>query len=144
MLGRRRERKIKRLLIVEDEPLIAFDNEHMLVAAGYEVVATVDCYADAARVIDAAALDLVLSDLSLAGEGTGIDVARAARARGVPVLFVSASHPGEAAQHAIACLAKPYDERALRTALAAVEAKLDGAPLRRVPRGLTVFEPVAG
>ena len=33
---------IKRLLIIEDDPLTAFDNEHTLKHSGYEIVATVD------------------------------------------------------------------------------------------------------
>ena len=49
MLFGKRERTIRRILVVEDEPLVAFDNEHMLQDAGYEVVATVDTLADAAR-----------------------------------------------------------------------------------------------
>ena len=42
MLFGKRERRISRIMIVEDEPLVAFDNEYMLKDAGYEVVATVD------------------------------------------------------------------------------------------------------
>ncbi len=51
MLFGRRQRTIRRIVVVEDEPLVAFDNEHLLSEAGYEVVATVDSLADAARVI---------------------------------------------------------------------------------------------
>ena len=40
MLFGKRNRVVKRILIVEDEPLTAFDNETMLTDAGYEVVAT--------------------------------------------------------------------------------------------------------
>ena len=36
MLFGKRERRIGRILIVEDEPLVAFDNESMLKDAGYE------------------------------------------------------------------------------------------------------------
>ena len=52
MLFGKRERRIRRILIVEDEPLVAFDNEYMLRDAGYEIVATVDSPADAIEVID--------------------------------------------------------------------------------------------
>ena len=82
MLFGKRERRISRIMIVEDEPLVAFDNEYMLKDAGYEVVATVASLADALAVIEAEALDLVLTDISLSGEGDGIDVARAAGAKG--------------------------------------------------------------
>ena len=85
----KRERRIRRILIVEDEPLVAFDNEYMLRGRGYEVVATVDCLADAVRGDRGEEIDLVLTDISLTGDGDGIDVARAAGAKGIPVLFVT-------------------------------------------------------
>ena len=47
MLFGKRERRISRIMIVEDEPLVAFDNENMLQEAGYVVVATVDGFAAA-------------------------------------------------------------------------------------------------
>src|SRR3546814_8250326 len=74
MLFGKRERIIRRILIVEDEPLVAFDNEYLLSEEGYEVVATVDSVADALGVIDKEPLDLVLSDIKLSGAGDGIDV----------------------------------------------------------------------
>ena len=47
MLFGKRKRIVKRILIVEDEPLTAFDNETMLGDAGYEIVATVDDFDEA-------------------------------------------------------------------------------------------------
>jgi DNA-binding response OmpR family regulator len=135
----RRERRIKRIMIVEDEPLVAFDNEYMLKDAGYEVVATVDSYADAAEVIRREEIDLILSDISLAGEGDGLDVARAAAARGVPVLFVTGNCTGEARALAVGCLAKPYNERVLLATLDAVDRHLQGRTPRRVPGELTLY-----
>ena len=96
MLFGKRERAISRILIVEDEPLVAFDNEHSLGEAGYEVVATVDTLADAVRVLAEQEIDLVLSDIVLRGDGDGMDVARAAAAKNVPVLFVTGNAPVEA------------------------------------------------
>jgi DNA-binding response OmpR family regulator len=60
------------------------------------VVGTVDkpCGRDA--VDRGGALDLVMTDVSLSGDGDGMDVARAAAARGVPVLFVTAICPVDA------------------------------------------------
>ena len=52
MLFGKRKRVVKRILIVEDEPLIAFDNETMLADEGYEVVATVDTFAEAIETLD--------------------------------------------------------------------------------------------
>lgn len=140
MLFGKRERAIRRILIVEDEPLVAFDNEHLLRECGYEVVATVDTLADAVRVIGEEEVDLVLSDIKLNGEGDGMDVARAAAAAGVPVLFVTANCPLEARSLGIGCLAKPYADKILRGALEAVDRKVQGKKVKRLPAGLSLYE----
>ena len=139
MLFGKRSHMLKRILVVEDEPLIAFDNEHLLSDAGYTVVATVDRLADALRVIEADALDLVLADVNLSGVGDGIDVARAANAKGVPLLFVTGACPVDAQALAVGCLAKPYSPRDLLAAITAVEAKMAGRSARRMPPGLKLF-----
>ena len=144
MLFGKRERLIRRILVVEDEPLVAFDNEHMLGDAGYEVVATVDTVADALRVIADEALDLVLSDVTLSGEGSGLDVAAAARNKGVPLLFVTGAKPPGAEALAIGWLAKPYNARALKAALDAADRLLGGEKARRRPTGFELFGPPAG
>ena len=139
MLFGKRERRISRIMIVEDEPLVAFDNEYMLKDAGYEIVATVDSLADALAVIEAHALDLVLTDISLSGDGDGTDVARAAGARDIPVLFVTGNCSEEAKSLALGCLAKPYSERVLLGTLAAVDQHLQGRAPKRVPEELTLY-----
>jgi DNA-binding response OmpR family regulator len=139
MLFGKRERRISRIMIVEDEPLVAFDNEYMLKDAGYEIVATVDSHADAAEVIAREQLDLVLTDLSLAGDGDGTDVARAAAARGIAVLFVTGNCTEEAKPLALGCLAKPYNERTLLAALEAVDDHLQGRDPGKLPEQLTLY-----
>ena len=140
MLFAKRERKIRRILVVEDEPLVAFDNEVLLRDAGYEVVATVDTLAEASRIIGQQDLDLVLTDIRLRGEGDGTDVARAAAAKKVPVLFVTGNCPAEARSLAVGCLAKPYSERVLKQALEAVENRIEGRKTRKLPAGLSLYE----
>ncbi|HEX4738711.1 MAG TPA: response regulator [Allosphingosinicella sp.] len=140
MLFGKRERAIHRIVIVEDEPLVAFDNEHMLGDAGYEVVATTDNLADVTRLIAEEKIDLILSDIKLRGDGDGLDVARAAAAKGVPVLFVSGNCPVDAQTIGIGCLAKPYSERTLKSTLRALERKLRGEPVKRLPPGLSLYE----
>jgi DNA-binding response OmpR family regulator len=140
MLFGKRERAIRRILIVEDEPLVAFDNEHLLRECGYEVVATVDTLAEAVRVLGEEPVDLVLSDIALNGDGDGLDVARAAAARAVPVLFVTANCPIEARGLGIGCLAKPYTDKVLKTALEVLDRKLRGKRAGRLPAGLSLYE----
>jgi DNA-binding response OmpR family regulator len=140
MLFGKRERTIRRIVIVEDEPLVAFDNEHMLGEAGYEVVATVDNLAEAVRVIQEEKIDLILSDIKLNGDGDGMDVARAAAAKGVPVLFVTGNCPIEAQTLGIGCLVKPYSDKSLRAALEALDQKLQGRTVKKLPAGLYLYE----
>ena len=140
MLFGKRERMIRRILVVEDEPLVAFDNEHLLKDAGYEVVATVDNFDDARAVIETEELDLILTDLRLAGSGDGSGVARIARDRGVPVLFVTGHDVGEAEGLGLGCLSKPYSDKVLKNALSALDKHLKGKTPKKLPAQLTLFE----
>ena len=142
MLFGKRERAIRRILIVEDEPLLAFDNEHSLAEAGYEVAGTVDTLADAVRALAEEEVDLVLSDIKLNGDGDGMDVARAAAAKNVPVLFVTGNCPVEAHTLGAGCLAKPYSDKILKSALEALDKTLQGEKVKRVPPGLKIYEQV--
>ncbi|MCJ8157649.1 response regulator [Sphingomonas sp. LaA6.9] len=139
MLFGRKQRLINRLLIVEDEPLVAFDNEHVLTEAGYHVVGTVDRYRDAVAVLDAAEVDLILSDVRLTGDRDGAELAREAMRREVRLIFVTASCPVDAPEISIGCLAKPFAHKELLAALDAIEACLGGARPRKLPRGLTLY-----
>jgi len=139
MLFGKRERKISAILVVEDEPLIAFDNEHFLSNHGYAVVATVDNAPAALALIAEGGIDLVLSDVRL-NDSDGRDVALAAREAGVPLLFVTASCPVDAPDIAAGCLAKPYTQKELQQAIEALEAQLEGARPKRLPRGLTLYK----
>lgn len=138
MLFGRRTRTIKRILIVEDEPLVAFDNEHFLRDAGYEVVATVDTVPEAVAAMSDR-IDLVLADVNLSDGGNGRDVAEAARTQGVPLIFVTGACPDDARSLAIGCLTKPYSQRDLLAAIDTVDAKLAGREPRRVPRSFSWF-----
>ncbi|MDB5697416.1 MAG: response regulator, partial [Alphaproteobacteria bacterium] len=140
MLFGKRERTIKRIVIVEDEPLVAFDSEHSLNEAGYEVVATVDNLADALRAIQGELIDLVLSDITLRGEGDGTDVARAAGAKGIGVLFVTGDCPPEAQRLGLGCLAKPYNVKMLKAALDTLDAIRSGRKVRKLPAGLSLYQ----
>jgi CheY-like chemotaxis protein len=140
MLFGKRDRIVKRILIVEDEPLVAFDNETMLADLGYEVVATLDSFDTAIEQLEGESIDLVLTDLRLSGDRTGLDLARAAKGRGVPTLFATGHElPPEAAGLAVGCLMKPYSERTLSRALASVDKHLAGEKTKP-PKGMRLFD----
>ena len=138
MLFGKRKQVVKRILIVEDEPLTAFDNENILGDAGYEIVATVDDLDEALKVLEAEAIDLILSDVRLRKQQTGIQLAHAAREKGIPTLFATGhAFPG-AAEIAVGCLMKPYNERQLTKAIDCVDRHLQGEKVK-APKGLELF-----
>jgi DNA-binding response OmpR family regulator len=143
MLFGRRKRIVKRILIVEDEPLIAFENESMLGDEGYEIVATVDDYDRAIDILENEEVHLILSDVRLRSDRTGIDLARHAKERGVPTLFAT-GHPHDGA-HEVAwgCLLKPYSGRSLAKAIDCVDRHLQSQKYK-APKGLEVFAVTIG
>jgi CheY-like chemotaxis protein len=80
-----------RVLIIEDETLIAIDLSDIVAKLGHEVVATADT---ASKAIAAAAQhkpDLVLADIQLADGSSGIDAVNEILHRvAVPVIFITA------------------------------------------------------
>ena len=139
MLFGKRNRVVKRILIVEDEPLTAFDNEVMLADLGYDVVATLDNFDQAIALLGREDVDLVLSDVRLTGERSGLDLAAAAKGRGIPVLFSTGQDiPDEGKSVAVGCLRKPYTERQLKNALEAIDRLLAGETAKP-PKGLDLY-----
>ena len=112
-----------RILVVEDEMLIAKDIEGMLRGLGYEIAALA---ATGEAAVDAALAgqpDLVLMDVILKGQMDGIEAAGLIKARAdVPVVFLTA-HTDEATLERIkvsepaGCLFKPVEQRELRAAV---------------------------
>ena len=81
--------KSHKILVVEDEGLIAHDISKRLEALGHEVVATVSTAEEAIE--HAADADLVLMDIRLDGKMDGVEAAIAIRARyHLPVIFLTA------------------------------------------------------
>lgn len=142
MFFTKREQRVRRILIVEDEPLIAFDNEHALKQAGYEVVATVDRFRDADAVISQnEGVDLIICDIRLRGERSGLELARHAKALEIAVLFCTAVCPEEARDggFALGVLTKPFPPRELLRAIAVCDNLLTGRKPGRLPSRMTLF-----
>ena len=143
MLFGKKKRRIARVLVVEDEPLVAFDTEHLLGDGGFEIVDTVDTVAEALAALAAEQpVDLVILDINLS-DGSGVDVARKAAEAGVQVLFVTGECPADARAFAAGCLAKPYGQRDLLHAVQAIEAVLDGTKPKKIPPSFSLFAAAA-
>lgn len=139
MLFGKRAPKIKRILIVEDEPLVAFDTEHALTDSGYVVTGTVDTVDGALELIGKGKVDLALVDLGLTDGGNGVEVAAAARRAGMHVLFVTGRCPKGAESLGIGCLEKPFTQRDLKASIEAIEELLARGSVKKVPPGLTLY-----
>jgi PAS domain S-box-containing protein len=108
-----------RILVVEDEALIALDLERRLSRAGYHVVGTADNPDEAVGMFRELHPDLVLMDIFIRGPVDGIETARAICQFGdVPVIFLTAYADDDTVQRAAEIspygyLLKPFDDRTL-------------------------------
>ena len=116
-----------RVLVVEDEPLIALMVQDWLTELGCETVGPANTVQDALTLIDGQAQDAAILDVSL-GKQDCYPVADALRTRGVPIALATGhSLDGPAAGYAEALsLSKPYDFEAAKGTLA----KLLNGPAR--------------
>jgi DNA-binding response OmpR family regulator len=78
-----------RVLVVEDEPLVAIDVEEQLTRAGFGVVGPAASVAKAHRLIQEVGCDIAVLDLNLPDE-TAEPIAVELRSRRIPFLFLSA------------------------------------------------------
>ena len=79
-----------RILIVEDDELVAEQLRRGLTAEGYEVVATANSGEEAIEQGEQTRPDLVLLDIMLSGSVDGISVAQKLQPLGIPVLYLTA------------------------------------------------------
>ncbi|MEZ0169520.1 response regulator [Microvirga sp. TS319] len=117
-----------RILIVEDEFLIALELESLLQDQGHDVVGIAATSDHAMALGQQFAPDLAFVDIHLADGLTGIDVARKlSDQHQVTVLFMTANAKRipEDCAGARGVIAKPYTERGVKEALAYVTAEHD-------------------
>ena len=98
-----------RVLVVEDDPVVAMTVSTALEDAGFAVLsaATAD---EALPILSAAAVDLLFSDVVMPGSMSGVDLAREARRLrpGLPVILATGYSEEIARAAGIPVLAKPY------------------------------------
>ena len=82
----------KKILIVEDEALVAESLREILKGAGYFVVAVLSSGEEAIQAISDSAVDLMIMDVRLSGELTGVEAVRVIHEtiKAVPVVFLTA------------------------------------------------------
>ena len=114
--------KVK-ILVVEDNPVVAEDIKETLTRYGYEVVAVADNGQDALENVKSFDPDLALLDIHLKGDMSGIDVAKVISDQyAFPFIYLSAYSDNNTFEEAKvtkphAYLVKPFNERELRLAI---------------------------
>ncbi|WP_135465798.1 response regulator [Crenalkalicoccus roseus] len=109
-----------RVLIIEDEPIIALDIQELVERCGHSVVGIATTETEAVEIARAERPGLVLADINLGAGGDGVHaVARILRDVPAPVIFVTA-YPerlltGEAMEPAFV-ITKPFDPTTLAVA----------------------------
>jgi CheY-like chemotaxis protein len=114
-----------RVLVVEDDRVVARDIQHQLTRIGHTVVGVTPLGEDAVRLALESHPDLVLMDIRLEGDLDGVDAAQQIRDRGqVPVVFLTAYADDETLRRArvtdpFGYLLKPFEDSQLRSASSA-------------------------
>ncbi len=100
----------KRILIVEDEFLIAMTARDMLEEFGAIVIGPATTVEEALELANRETIDIALLDLNLHGHSSSV-VADALEARGIPVVFATGYARGYGKDDAGRCvLGKPYTQ----------------------------------
>ena len=113
-----------RIMVVEDERLVALALGQTLKALGYEVVGLVTTGREAVRKAGELEPDLVLMDIRLKGELDGIEAAiRIHETYKIPIVFLTAYSDDHTLERARAAkpygyVLKPFEEKSLKSAVA--------------------------
>ena len=112
-----------RILIVEDESVVALDLRSRLAALGYDVCGAAARGEEALAYVDAGHPDLVLMDIRLKGAMDGIAAADEVRRRWrIPVVYLTAYADDSTLQRAkitepFGYVLKPFEDRELKSAI---------------------------
>jgi two-component system, response regulator PdtaR len=110
-----------RILVIEDEAIVAADIQDRLETLGYEVAGWGTTGAEALELARSSKPDLILMDIMLKGPMNGIQAAHLVRVElSLPVIFLTANSDEAVLEQAkisepFAYLLKPFEERQLRT-----------------------------
>ena len=112
----------QRILIVEDEPLIAMMLEDFLEVLGKQLAGIADSVAEAMTLIEAGNIDAAILDVNLRGGEKSWPIADALAARGVPFVLATGGSTDSIADayRDRPTLPKPFTMDAVSKALAAL------------------------
>ena len=115
--------KIYSILIVEDEAITALDLKGNLEKSGYYITDIVDNAEDAIKSAKENPPNLVLLDINLKGEKSGISIAKEINLLSIPIVYLTAQTDDATSNEAIetapyAYITKPFNKRDLEYAIA--------------------------
>lgn len=119
-----------RILIVEDDMIIAANISLQLTKLGYEVTGIETKGAEAIHHALETKPDLILMDIQLKGTETGIDVARAIhKVSDIPIIYLTANEDDATFEkakgtHPFAFISKPFNKQNLARTIALVEERI--------------------
>ncbi|WP_430249414.1 response regulator [Neorhizobium sp. DAR64860/K0K1] len=134
-----------RVMIVEDEALLALELETEVEAAGHDVVGQAASSSTAYELAEKTAPDFAFVDIQLLDGPTGIDVGKFLASKNVPYIFVSGNLkriPDDFAG-ALGAIEKPYTMNGLQNALDYLALRVKGGEVPSPPPGLILASEVA-
>lgn len=129
-----------RVMIVEDEALIALDLEKMVAGFGMKVAGLASTSTNASRLAPKA--DIALVDVNLTDGATGPAIgAMLARDFGITVVFMTGNPEmvGDGVPGALGVVSKPVTPEVVEDALRYAQSRRNGG-MAAVPRDMTVFK----
>ena len=109
-----------KVLIVEDEALLAMELESLVEEAGHSVVGWATSSAEARTMVDAVEADIAFVDIHLSDGPSGVDVAEYISEKKSSMVVFMTANPKRIPDHfagAIGVIAKPYTMNGLTSAL---------------------------
>ena len=115
--------ELPKILIVEDDMIIAADISMQLVKMGYEIIGMCTRAEDAIRIVNENQPDIIIMDIILSGKMNGIEASSIILQNSqTPVIFLTSNHDDNTFQKALATkpyafIAKPFQKAELERAL---------------------------
>ncbi len=112
-----------KVLIVEDEAIVALEIQDRLVMLGYKVCNIASSGEKAVALAEATSPNLILMDVKLKGNMNGIEAAKIIKERfGIPSIFITAFSDENTLKQIkeflhYECLLKPFEEEELKEAV---------------------------
>lgn len=112
-----------RVMIVEDENIVAMDIKQRLEMLGYDVTATVTTGEEAIELAEKTRPDVILMDIVLKGEVDGIEAAEEIRRRfRIPIIYITAYSDRKTLERAkvtepFGYIIKPFEDRELHSVI---------------------------